>query len=99
MAYFCIQFPMMKHLFWVLVLEGLLGLHKINNFCFFGIIVWGRDLDYSDIEWFALERTEIILLFLILHPSTEFQALLLNMMATFISSEGFLPTVVDIMAI
>ena len=83
----------------MLVLEGLLGLHKINNFCFFGIIVWGRDLDYSDIEWFALERTEIILLFLILHPSTAFHTLLLTMMATLFLLKGFLPTVVDIMVI
>ena len=37
----------------VLVLEGLVGLHE--PFSFFGITGWGIDLDYCDIEWFALE--------------------------------------------
>ena len=38
----------------MLVLEGLVGLHRtvqlqlLQNF-------WGIDLDYQDIEWFALE--------------------------------------------
>ena len=26
------------------------------NFSFFNVTGWGIDLDYSDIEWFALER-------------------------------------------
>ena len=39
--------------FLVLVLEGLVGLHE--PFSFFGITGWGIDLDYCDIEWFALE--------------------------------------------
>ena len=51
------------------------------NFSFFSVIGWGIGLDYSDIEWFALE-TEIILSFLRLHPSTAFQTLLLTTMAT-----------------
>ena len=50
------------------------------NFSFFSVTGWGIDLDYCDIEWFA--RTEIILSFLRLHPSTAFQTLLLTMMAT-----------------
>ena len=52
------------------------------NFSFFSIIGQGIDLDYCDIEWFALETTEIILLFLRLRPSTAFQTLLLTLMAT-----------------
>ena len=67
--------------FLVLVLEGLIGLHRTVNFSLFGISGWGIDLDYHDIEWFALE-TEIILSFLRLHSSTAFQTLLLTMMAT-----------------
>ena len=39
----------------MLILEGLVGLHKPFNFSFFSIIGWGTDLDYRDIEWFALE--------------------------------------------
>ena len=53
------------------------------NFSFFSITGQGTDLDYCDIEsnrdW---KRTEIILSFLKLHPSTAFQTLLLTMMAT-----------------
>ena len=52
------------------------------NFSFFGITGWGIDLDYCDTERFALETTEIILLFLRLHPSTSFQTLLLTMRGT-----------------
>ena len=78
----------------MLVLEGLVGLHKINNFCFFGIIVWGRDLDYSDIEWFALEMNrddsvvfEIASKYCILDSFVDYEGY-------FISCKGFLPTVV-----
>ena len=41
----------------VLVLEDLVDLHRIIKFSFFGISNWGIDLDYCDIEWFALEMT------------------------------------------
>ena len=43
------------HLFWVLVLKGLVGLQELFNFSFFSITGWDIDLDYCDIEWFALE--------------------------------------------
>ena len=39
------------------------------------------------------KQSEIILSFLRLHPNTAFQSLLFTMMATPISSKGFLPTV------
>ena len=65
----------------MLVLEGLVGLIELFNFSFFSATGQGIDLDYRDIEWFALE-TEIILLFLRLHPSTAFRTVLLTMMAT-----------------
>ena len=60
-------------------------------------LVVGTELDYCDIEWFALER-EIILLFLRLHPSTAFQTLV-DYKGYSISSKGFLSTVVDITVI
>ena len=46
---------MMKDTFFFLVfiLESLVGLHK--NVQLFGISGWDLDLDYCDIEWFALE--------------------------------------------
>ena len=37
----------------MLVLEGLLGLHR--TYSFFSISGWGIDLDYCDTEWSALE--------------------------------------------
>ena len=38
----------------MLVLEDLVGLHKVDQLLS-GISDWGIDLDYCDIEWFALE--------------------------------------------
>ena len=39
----------------MLILEDLVGYHRTFNLSFFGISSWGIDLDYCDIEWFALE--------------------------------------------
>ena len=39
----------------MLVLEGLVGLHRTFNFSFFSVTGQGIDLGYCDIEWFALE--------------------------------------------
>ena len=39
----------------MLVLKGLVLLHKPFNFSFFSVTGEGTDLDYHDIEWFALE--------------------------------------------
>ena len=38
----------------MLVLEGLVGLHRTIQPSFFSITGGGIDLDYCDIEWFAL---------------------------------------------
>ena len=68
------------------------------NFSFFSITGWGIDLDYVILNGFPWKRIEIILSFLRLHPSTAFQTLV-DHDGYSISSEGFLPTVVDIMVI
>ena len=39
----------------MLVLEGLVGLHRTIQISFFSITSQGIDLDYCDTEWFALE--------------------------------------------
>ena len=39
----------------MLVLKGLVGFIEPFNFCFFSVTGWDIDLDYPDIEWFALE--------------------------------------------
>ena len=56
-SYFCIpvSYNEKNIFFLVLVLEGLLGLHRTVNFSFFDISVWSIDLDYCDAEWFELE--------------------------------------------
>ena len=85
----------------MLVLEGLVGLHRIVlfNFIFFRVTGWGIDLDYCDIEWFALEMNrdhsvvfEIASKYCILDSFVDHDGYS-------ISSKGFLPTVVDIMVI
>ena len=69
------------------------------NFSFFSITGRGIDLDYCDIEWFALEMNrdhsvvfEIASTYLISDSFVDHDG-------HSISSKGFLPTVVDIMVI
>ena len=42
----------------VLILGGLLGLRRTGQLQFFGISGWGIDLDYCDVEWFALKTNQ-----------------------------------------
>ena len=69
------------------------------NFSFFSITAQGRDLDYHDIEWFALEMnrdhsvvSEIASKYCISGSFVDYDGYS-------ISSKGFLPTLVDIMVI
>ena len=69
------------------------------NFSFFSITARGRDLDYHDIEWFALEMnrdhsvvSEIASKYCISGSFVDYEG-------HSISSKGFLLTVVDIMVI
>ena len=85
--------------FWVLVLEDLVGLHRTIQISFFSIAGWGIDLDYCDIEWLDLEMNRD-------HSVVSETASKYCVLDSFvdhdgycISSEGFLPTVVDIMVI
>ena len=71
---------------------------ELFNFSLFSIIRRGIDLDYRDIEWFALETNRDNLSFLRLHPSTAFWTLV-DHDGYSISSKGFLTTAVDIMVI
>ena len=83
----------------MLVLKGLVDLHRTVQLQLFNITGWGIDLDYSDIEWFALETNrdhsvvfEIASKYCILDSFVDHDDYS-------ISSKGFLPTVVDIMVI
>ena len=82
----------------MLVLKGLVGLHRsctLFNFSFFSITGWGIDLDYCDIEWFALEMNrdhsvifETASKYCILDSFVDHDGYSM-------SSKGFLPAVVD----
>ena len=83
----------------MLVLKVLVGLHKPFNFSFFSITGRGINLDYHDIEWFALETNrdhsvifETASKYCILDSSVDYDGYS-------ISSKGFLPTIVNIMVI
>ena len=83
----------------VLVLESLVGLHRTVSFSFFGIRYWGIDLDYCDIEWFALETNRDH--YVVFEIASKYCILdsFVGHDGYSISSKGFLPTVVDIMVI
>ena len=45
--------------FWgVLVLEGLVGLHRTFQLQLLQHYGWGIDLDYCDVKWFVLEMNQ-----------------------------------------
>ena len=80
------------------VLESVVGLIEPVSFSFFCISGWGIDLDYRDIEWFALETNQDHSVILEIAPKNAFQTLSLSFIDT-ISSKGFSLTVVDMMVI
>ena len=83
----------------MLILKGLVDFIEPFSFSFFSVTGRGIDLDYHDIEWFALEMNrdhslvfEIASKYCISHSFVDYDGYS-------ISSKGFLPTVVDIMVI
>ena len=83
----------------MLLLEGLVVFIEPFNFSFFSITGQGIDLDYCDIEWFTLEMNrdhsvvfEIACKYCISDSFVDHDGYS-------ISSEVFLPAVVDIMVI
>ena len=83
----------------MLVLEGLVGLHRTIQLQLLRLSGWGIDLDYCDIEWFALEKNrghsvifETALKYCISDSFVYYEGYS-------VSSKGFFPTVVDIMVI
>ena len=83
----------------MLVLKGLVGLLEPFNFSFFSVTGWGIDLDYCDIEWFALETNRAHSVVYEIVSKYCISDSLVDHDGHSISSEGFLPTVVDIMVI
>ena len=83
----------------MLVLEGHIGHHRTVQLQLLQRYWLGIDLDYCDIEWFALDTNrdhsvvfEIASEYCILDSFVDYDGYS-------ISSKGFLPTVVDIMVI
>ena len=83
----------------MLVLDGLVGLHRTVQFQIFSITGWGIDLDYCDIEWFALETNRSHSVIFEIVPKYCISDSFVDCDGYSISSKGFLPTVVDIMVI
>ena len=83
----------------MLVLEGLIGLHRTVQLQPLQHIGRGIDLNYCDIEWFALETNrDHSVVFEIASKYCNLDSFV-DHDGYSISSKGFLPTVVDIMVI
>ena len=83
----------------MLVLKGLVGLHETIQLQLFSVAGWGIDLDYCDIEWFALETNRDHSVVFEIASKYCISASFVDHDGHSISSEGFLPAVVDIMVI
>ena len=84
----------------MLVLKGLVGLHiEPFNFSFFSVTGWGIDLDNCDIEWFALETNRNHSVVFEIASKDCISDSFVDHDGYSISSEGFLPAVVDVMVI
>ena len=83
----------------MLVLEGLVGLHRTIQLQVFSITGWGIDLDYCVIEWFALETNRDHSVVFEIASKYCISDSFVDHDGYSISSQGFLPTVVDIMVI
>ena len=78
---------------------GLVGLHKISQLQLSGICGWGIDLDYSDVELFALEMSQHLPVVFEVAPKYCILDSPVDSEGYSISSKGFLPTAVDLMVI
>ena len=81
----------------MLLLKGLVGLHRIIQVQLFSVTDWGIDLDYCDIEWFALETNRDHSVVFEIASKYCISDSLVDHDSYSISSEGFLPAVADLM--
>ena len=82
----------------MLVLEGLVVFIEPFTFSFFSVTGWGIDLDHCDIEWLALETNKNHLVVFEIASKYCISDSFVHYDGYSISSKGFLPRVVDIMA-
>ena len=85
--------------FWVLVLEDLVGLHRTIQLQLLQHYWSGINLDYCDIEWFALEMNRDHSVIFEIASKYCISESIVVYGGYSISSKSFLPTVVDIMII
>ena len=83
----------------MLVLKGLVGLHRSVQLQLLQCYWLDIDLDYSDIEWFALEMNRDHSVIFEIASKYCISESFVDHDGYSISSQGFLPTVVDIMVI
>ena len=81
----------------MLVLKGLVGLHRTIQLQLLQHSGWDIGLDYCDIEWFALEMNRDHSVVFEIAPEYCISDSFVDYEGYSISSKGFLPTVVDIM--
>ena len=81
----------------MLVLKGLVGLHRTIQLQLLQCYWFGIDLDYCDIEWFALETNRDHSVIFEIGSKYCISDSFVDHDGYSISSEGFLPTVVDVM--
>ena len=90
---------MNKIYFLVLVLRGFLGLHRTDQLHLLGIAGRGIDLDYCDVEWLALKMNRDHSVISEIAPKYCISNSFVDYEGYYISSKGFLCTVVDIMVL
>ena len=83
----------------MLVLKGLVGLHRLFNFSFFSVTGWDIGLAYYDIESFALKMNRDHSVIFEIASKYCISDSFVYHDGYSISSKGFLPTVVDILVI
>ena len=81
----------------MLVLKGLVGLHRTIQLQLFSVTGWGIDLGYCDIEWFALETNRDHSVVFEIASKYCISDSFVDHDGYSISSKGFLPREVDIM--
>ena len=83
----------------MLVLKGLVGLHRTTQLQLLQHYWLGHSLDYCDIEWFALETNRDHSVIFEIASKYSISDSFIDFDGSSISSKGFLPIVVDIMVI
>ena len=83
----------------MLILKGFVGLHRTVQLQLLQCYWWGIDLDYRDIEWFALEMNRDHSVIFEIASKYCISDSFVDHDGYSMFSKGFLPTVVDIMLI